>query len=107
MCCFHILRHPRDWDVEVEVEGEDCPGDEDNKDGEGGILKVSDLNLHWSELDTPADLRANWRGFEAHMLPVGGLKVFKMVSLVEIEFLEIFVEDDNGIANKQVGEVCC
>jgi hypothetical protein len=39
------------------------------------------------------------------MLPVCGLKVFEMVGFGEIEFFEIFGEDDNWISDEEVGEM--
>lgn len=39
------------------------------------------------------------------MLPVGGLKIFKVVSFVEIKCLEIFGEDNNGVTDEQMREM--
>jgi hypothetical protein len=41
--------------VEVEVETQDGTGQEDDKDGECGVFKVGQLDLHTSEFYSPGD----------------------------------------------------
>lgn len=102
---LHVFVDAGDGDVEVEVEAEDDAGDEDHEDGEGGVFEIRDLDLHGPELDAPADRVVGGRGFEAHVLPVGALDVFKVVRLGEVELLQVFVEDDDGVADEEVGKV--
>jgi hypothetical protein len=39
------------------------------------------LDFHGTEFDAPAYVRAWWWGFKAHVLPVCGLEVFKVVAV--------------------------
>lgn len=102
---LHVLVDLGDGDVEVEVEGEDGAGDEDDEDGEGGVFEVGDLDLHGPELDAPADAVVGGGRLEAHVLPVCALDVFEVVGLVEIEFLQVLGEDDEGVPDEEVREV--
>ncbi len=105
MCGFHIFGRARDGDVEIEVVGEDGAGDEDDEDAEGGVFKVGDLDLHAAEFDAPAYVGVRWGRFESHVLPVGGLEVFKMVCAFGVEGFEIFGEDDKRVADEEMGEM--
>ena len=71
VCCFHVFAHQCDGYVEVEIEREDGTGQKHDKDREGSVLEVSNLNLHRTELNTPTHVRTSWRWLEAHVLPVG------------------------------------
>jgi len=95
-----------DRNVKVGVETEDCTGDQDDKDGKRSILKIGQLNLHGSELDTPTDrARLGWRGLEPHGLPVGALKVLKVVRGLVVVHIQEFMEDDQWVADKEMGNV--
>lgn len=39
------------------------------------------------------------------MLPIGGLKILEVVALFEVQLFEVFGENDDGVANEEVGEV--
>ena len=67
---FHVLGGEGDGDVEVQIEGEDSAGDEDNEDCESGVFEVCDLDFHWAELDAPASVFVGWRRFKPNVLPV-------------------------------------
>lgn len=107
MCGLHVLVCFGDGDVEVEVEAEDGASDEDDEDGEGGVFEVCDLDFHGSEFDPPAYVIVWWWRLEADVLPVCGLEVFEMVGLSEIELLEVFGEDYDGIADEKMSEMSC
>lgn len=64
------------------------------------------MDFHGAEFDAPADVAVGRGRFEAHVLPVGGLEVLEMVGFGEVEGLEIFSEDDDRVADEEVGEVC-
>lgn len=81
---LHVLVDFDDGDVEVEVEGQDGAGDEHDEDGEGGVLKIRDLDLHGAEFDAPPDVVVGRRRLEAHVLPVGRLDVLKVVRLAHV-----------------------
>jgi hypothetical protein len=104
---FHILAHFCNGDVEVEVEGKYGARDEDNENAERCVLKVSDLNLHRPELDTPTHVGVGGRWLKAHVLPIGRLQILKMVGLGKIERLEIFREDHDGITDEEMSEMGC
>ena len=102
---LHVLRGARDRDVEVEIEAEDRAGDEHHEYAEGCVFEIGHLDLHGAELDAPADVVVGrWR-LEADVLPVRALEVLEVVCFVEVEFLEVFGEDYDGIANEEVREV--
>ena len=84
VCCFHVLGRARDGDVEVEVEGEDGTGDEDDEDGEGRVFKVSDLDFHGAKLNTPTYRVVGRRRLEAHVLPISGLQILKVICFAEV-----------------------
>lgn len=102
---LHVVGSTGDRDVEVKIEAKDRPRDQYDKDGESGILKIGDLDFHGPELDAPARVFVMWWRLEAHVLPICGLKVFEVVGFIEVEVLEVFSEDDNGITDEQVGKV--
>lgn len=104
---FHVLVDAFDGDIEVQVEREDGAGDQHNENREGRVLKIRDLDLHRSKLDPPAYIVLRWRGFEADMLPVRRLQVFKMVRGFQIQSLQVLGKDDYRVTDKQVGEMCC
>lgn len=85
MCCFHVFRRPLDRDIEVQIETQDSTGNEDDEDAERGVFKIGHLDFHGPEFNAPADvvLLRRW-GLEAHMLPVSGLEVLKVVCFVEV-----------------------
>lgn len=103
---LHVLRRAGNGYVEVQVEAEDRARGENDEDGKGGILEIRHLDLHAAKLDAPASLAARGRGLEAHVLPVCALQVLKMVGAGEVEVGQVFVEDDNGVADEEVGKVC-
>lgn len=102
---LHVLVDALDGDVKVEVEGKDGAGDEDDEDGEGSVLKVGHLDLHGAELYPPADVVVGGRRLEAHVLPVGRLEVLKVVRLFEVQPLEVLGEDDDWVADEEVGKM--
>jgi hypothetical protein len=102
---LHVFRHSCDWDVEVQIERQNGSRDEHNEDAERRVLEVCDLNLHWSELDTPTNIGPWWWWFEAHVLPVRRLQILKVVRFRKIEFFEIFVEDYYWVADEQMSKV--
>ncbi len=100
VCCFHVLISLWDRDIEIQIKAQNGSCNEHNENGKSSVFKISDLNLHGSKLDTPADVAAGRRWLKSNVLPIGGLKVLKVVGLGEVQLLEIFIEDDNGVANK-------
>lgn len=105
MRSLHVLVDAQDGDVEVEVEAKNNAGDEDHEDGKGGVFKIGNLDFHGAELDAPSNrVVGGWR-LEAHVLPVGGLYVFKVVGFGQVEGLKVLVEDDDGVADEEVREV--
>ena len=107
VCRFHVFGGAWDGDVEVEVEGEDGAGEEDDEDGEGGVFEVGHGDFHAAELDAPAYVGVCWGRLKAHVLPVRGLDVLEVVGSGRVERFEILIEDNDGIADEKVGEVCC
>ena len=105
MSTLHVLCHLTDGNVEVEIEAEDGSSDEHQEDRKGGVLKIRHLNLHRSKFDAPSCVGIRWRWLEAQMLPIGRLKVLEMIRLVEIEVLQVLLEDDERVANEQMGKM--
>lgn len=101
----HVLGDAGNGNVEVEIKRENGTGDEHDKDAKGGVFKIRQLNLHRAELDAPANVGAGGRRLEAHVLPVGRLEILKMVRRAQVEALEIFIVNDNRVADEQVGKV--
>ncbi len=99
---LHILGCFGNGDVKVQVEAEDCARDEHDEDGESGVFKVGDLDFHWAKFNPPASVFVVWWRLEAHVLPVGGLQIFKVVGFVKVEGFEVFSEDDNGVTDEEV-----
>lgn len=102
---LHVLCCPDDRDVEVQLEAQDRARDEHDKDRKGCVLEVCHLDLHRAELDAPADIGISWGWLKADVLPVCGLKVFKVVRFGEIEVLKVLGEDDEWVADEEVGEM--
>ena len=103
--CFHVFGCERYGKVEIQVEAENGAGDEDDEDGKGGILKVGHLNLHGPKLDAPSSVLVGRGRFEAHVLPVGALKVLKVIGLGEIKLFEVFSKDDQWISDEEMGKM--
>ena len=68
--CFHVGGREWNGDVEIQVEAEYGASDQDDKDGESGVFKICDLNLHRPEFDAPAGVLVVWWRLEAHVLPI-------------------------------------
>ena len=102
---LHIFRrfHNRDIKIQLETQNRSC--NQHDKDRKSRVLKICHLDLHWAELDAPADVGVGGGWFEADVLPVCGLEVLEVVGSGEIELLEVFGEDDEGVAYEEVGEV--
>ena len=66
-----------DWDVEIELEGENCSRQENYEHHEGGVFKVCELQVQGAELNAPSNVGVCGRRLESHGLPVGGLDVLK------------------------------
>ena len=81
---LHVLSAKRDGDIKIQIKAKDGTSDENEEDSEGSIFKVGDLNFHGSEFNPPAGVFIVRGRFEAHVLPVGGLKVFEMIGFVQI-----------------------
>jgi hypothetical protein len=79
MSRLHILGDSRDRNVEIQIEGQNGTGDQDEENAEGSILEIGYLDFHWTKLDTPSNIGATRRWLETHVLPIGGLQVFKVV----------------------------
>jgi hypothetical protein len=119
---LHIDVDLGNGNIEVGAEAEDGAGEEDDEDGEGGVLKVGELDFHRSELDPPADVAVGRRWLEAHCLPVGRLDVLcarffsndvdcqrpthlEVIGRDIVVLIEGLGEDDDGIADEEVGDV--
>jgi len=102
---LHVLVDLGYGDVEVEIERQDGARDEDNEDGERGVLEIRNLDLHGPELDAPPDIVVGRRRLEAHVLPVGGLDVLKVVRLGQVQFFQVLGKDDDGVADEEVRKV--
>ena len=107
MCCLHILICLRNWDVKVQAERQDRSCDEHYENAKRCVLEICDLDLHWSELNTPADIVPFWRWLKADMLPVCALEVLEVVSCDEVELFEILGEDDDGVPDEEMSKVRC
>jgi len=105
VCCLHVLGCLGNRNVEVQVEAEDRSGDQNEEDRKGGVLIIGNLDLHGTKLDTPANVVAWWWRLETHVLPVGGLQILEMIDFVKVKLLEVFSEDNNGIADEEMCEV--
>ena len=77
---LHVLVDLRNRDVKVEVQAQDHPGEEEDEHREGGVLEVSRLDLHRSELHPPTDRRADRGRFEPDCLPVRRLYILENAS---------------------------
>ena len=62
---------------EVELEGEDGSGEEDDKHDVCSVFEIGQLTVHRPELHPPANVRVGGRGLEPHRLPVRRLNVLK------------------------------
>lgn len=102
---LHVLGRARDGEVEVQIEAEYGARGEDDEDGKGRVLEIRQLDLHAAELDAPAGGEGGGGRLEAHVLPVCGLQVLEVVGAGEVEGLQVFGEDDDGVADEEVGEV--
>jgi hypothetical protein len=115
-----------DGDVEVYVHAHDRSREEHNEHRKGCVFKVSHLNLHTAELDTPADGRLWGRRLESQSLPVRRLDVLpasasvhvsvnakvdqretnlEMVGAFAVVLVNKFRKYDDRITNKQVGKM--
>lgn len=102
---LHVLADLRNRDIEIQIVAKNRAGNKHDKHRERRVLKICDLNLHRSELDAPSDIDTCGWGLEAHVLPVCGLEVLEVVGFGEVEGFEVFGEDDDGVADEEVGEV--
>lgn len=102
---LHVLRRLHDRDIKIQLEAQDRSRDEHDKDRKSCVLKIRHLDLHRPELDPPADIGVGGGRLEADVLPVCGLEVFEVVGFGEVEVFEVLGEDDEGVADKEVGEV--
>jgi hypothetical protein len=101
-----MLAYLGDGNVKVGVEAEDGTGNKDDKDGKGSVLKVGQLNLHATELDSPANgAGLRWWGLEAHGLPVGRLQVLKVVGGLVVIHVQQLLKDDQGVADEKMGDM--
>ncbi|KAI6752844.1 hypothetical protein HG530_013596 [Fusarium avenaceum] len=107
MRALHVLVDLLDGDVEVEVKRQDRACHQNHKDGESSILKIRDLDLHGTELDSPADAVVGRRRLKAHVLPVSGLNVLKVIRLAQVQLLKVFFKDDNRVSNEEMGKMSC
>lgn len=79
---------------------------QDHKDHDCRILKVSHLQVARPELYAPSNLVGAWgRRLEAHSLPVGGLDVLEMIRCLGIIDVESLIVDDKRIADKQMSKM--
>jgi len=104
---LHILFHFGNRNVKVQTKRENDASHKDDENCKSGIFKIGDLDFHGSEFDAPANVASWRRWFEAHVLPVCGLEVFKVVGINEVVLVYGFVEDDEGGADEEVGYVVC
>ena len=105
MGCLHVFGRARNRNVEIEIKAKDSASDKYDEDRECGIFEIGYLDFHRSELDTPADVIVGWRWLEADVLPVCGLQIFEVVGFAEVEFFEVFCENDNRVADEEMGEM--
>mmetsp|Transcript_14707 Transcript_14707/g.25440 ORF Transcript_14707/g.25440 Transcript_14707/m.25440 type:complete len:302 (+) Transcript_14707:907-1812(+) len=91
--------------VQIEVVRKNDARNQHYKDGQRGILKVSELDIHGAELDAPSDIRIQRRRFEPHTVPVGALNVFKVVHVLGIVQIDLFTVNDERVANEQVSHM--
>lgn len=89
--------------IQVEIKRKYGACDQHNKNTKGCILKISQLHLHRSKLDTPANRRIRrWR-LEAHRAPVRRLQILKMIHGLGVIWLaQLFSEYHQWIAYEQV-----
>ena len=105
MCGIHVFGRAWDGKVEVQLEAQYGAGDKHDEYGEGGVFEIGHLDLHRAELNAPADVGVGGRGFEANVLPVGRLQILEMVGFAEVELIEVFGEDYQGVADEEMGKV--
>lgn len=105
---FETSLYLGDGNIKVGVEAEDGTGNENDKDGKGRVLKVSHLNLHAAELDSPANRASlRWWRLEAHGLPVGRLQVLKVVGTLIVVHVQQLLKDDQGVADEKMCDMAC
>lgn len=78
---LHVLVNFRDRHVKVEVLAQDCPREENDEHGEGGIFVIGHLDFHRSEFYSPTDRGTSWWRFKTDGLPVRRLYVLTIVSV--------------------------
>eukprot|EP00966_Prymnesium_polylepis_P300745 6950315-Prymnesium_polylepis.2 len=115
----HLRRaraHLGDGHVEVEAKVEDHTRDENDEDGEGGVLKVGHLDLHRAELDAPANvgrarlrvepLGRGGRRLPANRLPAaaGGGRRVRVRAPVRRPAAQGEGEGSRGLAGERQGE---
>ena len=65
MSALHVLVHQRDRHDKVDIESIDDVCDHANHYSQRRVLEVCELDVHWPELDSPADVRVCcWWVFE-------------------------------------------
>ena len=77
----------------MEIERQNNPRQEDDKNGKSGVLEVRELNLHCAEFSPPADAWVGrtvrrWWGLPAHAVPIGGLDVLEVFGCFLVVHLE-------------------
>lgn len=75
MSLLHIFIDFGNWNVKVESKAQNSSRQKDNEDGKCCVLEISDLNLHASEFDSPANVRVWRRRLKTHGLPISRLNI--------------------------------
>jgi len=74
---LHVLVDLGNRQIEIEVQTQDSPREENDEDRKGGVLEIRHLNFHRSEFYSPTDRRTDrWR-FEPNGLPIRRLYILR------------------------------
>lgn len=101
MSSLHVFINKSDGHDEVNVEMIDDIYDEAHHDDQTGVFEVCHLDVHGSELYSPANFGSLRRwGLESEGVPVGGLDIFKVAYKVVI--IKLFLNEFTFISRHRV-----
>lgn len=83
MTTGHAFVYEANRDHEVKRELIDDVGHHADQNSVGRILEVGELDVEWSEFDTPSNVSVvGWGRFKSHRVPVSGLHVLKVANII-------------------------
>jgi len=111
MSSVHVFIWLCNWDKEIYIEMVDHIGDETHHYNETGVLEISDLDIHGSELDPPSDVGSlSWRWFESHWVPICRLNIFKVACdlvIINLIFHEFTLVCWYWVSDEELGNMLC